>query len=209
MSAAEDYRKSEAAHRAETERSQRERRTEQIRELDELAYQHAGQWPSELAALSESVQPDFQLTLGKSSHPSLGHFIDQLRSQTPELCPPTPDEFTSSVGCTIHAGIQPILGQDLPQAYINGFIISSDDDVWFLTIPFLVTSYRGVQLIPSLSERLGQLTGPRRLGLASSRRAADELGASCIERFPLLVEAFLRAAATGENVMNFDTWGKL
>lgn len=206
LSAAEAYRRSEAAHAAKADRVKRQRRTEQIRELTEVVYEHATPWPSELESARESLRPEFQLTIGKSSRPNVGGFITQLRAKSPELCPPKPDEFTARGGCALHAGIQAIGGQQLPSAYIKCFVVSSGEDVWFLAAPVLIAQSRSVRLIPALTSKLGRLEGPHRLGLATSREAADRLGASCVQSFGGLIEAYLRAAATGENMMNFSAW---
>ncbi len=100
--------------------------------------------------------------------------------------------------------VERLIGPTCPSVHLAGYVLAKGDDVWMLRVPFIWAS--GPRLLPTLTARFRNLSGPYRLGLASAKSAARTLGTEVVNVGVTIAEEFINLLAQGRPIDDPQSW---
>lgn len=174
VAAGRAFKNSRTAYEIEQNAARATERSSRFGELRDLPFSSAHELGPQAAALSEELQPYFQVTAGSRSHPHLAQVLDLLRQVGCDVegLPASIDPLATASGCVVEHGIDALRGIAGSSVRVQGYLLLSGEEVWTLRVPVLFNA-GSVALMRELVERFASLEGPFRFGLSRAEAAAS------------------------------------
>lgn len=180
-------------------------RQERVRELQQAAYDIGNETAPGMVDLNGLTGGLVQAYAGTNS----AHRLEWLISAgaldgLPDLAGRTWAPYLLIASPALTLTVEGLIEPMPPSVHLAGYVLADEDAVWMLRVPFIWTT--GPLFLPSLSARFRAVSGPYRLGLASTRSAARTLGSEVFEVGLAIAEEYVGLLTDGRPIDDPNSW---